>query len=289
MMKKIIIIIIPLSFFYLYFFKYFSGNLFTEKIKNSIYPKLISSDVVEFSDEFNVEEIIQETGKMEKSFSSDWWLNSGGLFIKKNGVGSTAKGELAACDKWRIDYQNYNPESTDDGFHPQNIFRLVLKKKLRDFSQETYFRIVKNNFSKSIHRNESNGILFFNRYKDGDNLYYAGLRVDGAAVIKKKINGEYFTIAYRKIFNGSYDREKNLNLLPAGKWIGLKTEIYNIGEDVNLKIYMDKDNSGNWDLALEATDNGSSFGGAALSEENYAGIRTDFMDVDFDNYKIKSL
>jgi len=31
---------------------------------------------------------------------------------------------------------------------------------------------------------------------------------------------------------------------------------------------------------------GKSFGGAAFMQEGYVGIRTDFMDVKFDNYKL---
>jgi hypothetical protein len=37
----------------------------------------------------------------------------------------------------------------------------------------------------------------------------------------------------------------------------------------------------------EAKDDGKTFGGAAILNEGYAGIRTDFMDVEFDDYKIE--
>ena len=39
-------------------------------------------------------------------------------------------------------------------------------------------------------------MLLFNRYQDGQTLYYGGVRVDGAAVIKKKLAGVYTTLAY---------------------------------------------------------------------------------------------
>lgn len=36
-------------------------------------------------------------------------------------------------------------------------------------------------------------------------------------------------------------------------------------------------------LAAEAKDDGKSYGGDAILNEGYAGIRTDFMDVEFDD------
>jgi hypothetical protein len=130
------------------------------------------------------------------------------------------------------------------------------------------------------------------RYVDGYNLYYAGLRVDGYAVIKKKIGGRYFTLAYKPVFteSGKYDRDKNPNLLPLGTSIGLKAEARNIGDSsVSLKLYADIGRKGNWTLVAEAIDDGRSYGGSAHTGAAYAGIRTDFMDVEFDDYLIEAL
>ena len=50
---------------------------------------------------------------------------------------------------------------------------------------------------------------------------------------------------------------------------------------------MDKGKIGYWVLLLEATDQ-ETIGGNSI-KDGYAGIRTDFMDVEFDNYKFKEI
>lgn len=52
---------------------------------------------------------------------------------------------------------------------------------------------------------------------------------------------------------------------------------------------MDKDKTGNWLLAAEATDDGKSYGGTPILSEGYAGVRTDFMDAEFDDYKVAKI
>ena len=238
---------------------------------------------------FKVDGVLDEAGKMGDSSSPYWWLNSGGQFYLKDSIGKTVQGELGQFNKWRLVYNIANPTDTDSGYHPQNIFRLITRSKWQSFTQEAYFNIVKLNMSASQNRNTSNGLLFFNRYQDGNNLYYAGIRVDGAAVIKKKINGSYYTLAQKSFYNADapYNRDTNPNLIPGQKWIGLKSEIKtNSDNTVDIKLFIDKDKTGNWILAVEARDDGKSFGGAAISNEGYAGIRTDFMDVEFDDYKM---
>lgn len=245
-------------------------------------------DATKFSDSFDGDYILEETGKMGESASKNWWVNSGALLFVNNGTGKTIFGKLSQGDKWQTDYKNYNASETDDGYHPQNIFRLVAKSKWKNFQQECYYKINRYILSKTKERSESNGLLLFNRYQDGNNLYYTGIRVDGFAVIKKKINGKYYTMAYNRIINGKYNRNTNPNLLPKDEWIGVKSEVgNNPNGTVLIKLYIDRNRSGDWVLALKATDNGKSFGGAAIKNEGYAGIRTDFMDVEFDDYKIE--
>jgi hypothetical protein len=129
--------------------------------------------------------------------------------------------------------------------------------------------------------------LLFNRYQDGDNLYYAGLRVDGTAVIKKKIGGKYFTMAQGPIVAGDYSRESNPNLLPVDKWMSVKTELETVNKNqVDIKLYYRLSDKQEWKLALKTLDDGTRFGGAAILAKGYAGIRTDFMDVQFDDYSI---
>src|SRR4030042_2516042 len=231
---------------------------------------------------------IDEAESMEKSSSADWWVNSGAKLRFKKGVGRTIQKNLSQSSKWRKLYAKTNSEDTDNGAHPQNIFRLITRSRWQNFSQQAYFRIKKVNLSASENRNESNGILLFNRYEDSDDLYYAGLRVDGYAVIKKKINGEYYFLDYRKIFGKKkYDRKNRPNLLPKNKWIGLKTEVRNIEDGkVEIKLFVEAGKGKRWTLAASAIDENGKYGGEGIAGEGYGGIRTDFMDVEFDKFRI---
>lgn len=234
---------------------------------------------------FNDPGVLPEAGSMEESWSKYWWLNSGGMLIIEDGVGKTIQGDLSFVSPWRIVYAKNNPTDTDNGYHPQNIFRLISRSTWLNVQQEAYFKIVKTNMSNSPNRNSSNGILLMSRYIDGDNLYYAGLRTDGAAVVKKKIDGVYTTLAYEKIFEGSYDALENPNLIPANMLIGLRSEtITNVDGTVTIKLLIDVDSSGTWIPVIETIDDGKKFG-RVISREGYTGIRTDFMDVEFERYK----
>src|SRR3989338_3479902 len=157
---------------------YFTGLAYTAR------DQAIAATQSSFSYSFSVDGSLQESGSMDKSTSPFWWLNSGGLFILKDGLGMTIQGDLNAANKWNIAYASANPVDTDIGYRPQNIFRLVTKSKWQNFDQRVYFKITKLNMSESPNRNASNGFLLFNRYIDGDNLYYTGVRVDGSVVIK---------------------------------------------------------------------------------------------------------
>ncbi len=235
---------------------------------------------------FNWTGTVEETASESLSRSPYWWLNSGGRLIFADSVGKTVQGELATTDFWRLAYALSNPTDTDNGYHPQNIFRLLTRSKWQNFRQQSLFYINKDNLSASPNRNASNGLLFFSRYLDGNNTYYAGIRVDGAAVIKKKVNGKYYTLAYRsKVFPGTYNRDVSPNLLPHSKWLGMRVETKtNPDSTVSIRLFLDPENKNSWDQILEAKDDGKSYGGAPLLKEGYAGIRTDFMDVSFENY-----
>jgi hypothetical protein len=243
-----------------------------------------------FEDTFSSKSILEEGGSMGESKSKNWWLNSGGQLIYNNGIGETVQGKLSNLNRWRIAYKIDNPEDTDNGYHPQNIFRLVTRSKWKNFSQQVYFRINADNLSSSSNRNESNGLLLFNRYQSGQTLYYVGLRVDGAAVIKKKYNGTYYTMAYKAVFPGKYNRNSNPDLLPKNIWIGIKSEVSTSSNgDVNINLYTDVGKTGKWTLVLATKDVKGKFGKSVISTEGYAGIRTDFMDVDFSGFKITQL
>ncbi|WP_317963335.1 hypothetical protein [Methylocaldum szegediense] len=228
---------------------------------------------------------VYEAARMSESNDKDWWVNSGAYFHRSGGIGMTVQGELAGQDRWRLLYATTNPVDTDGGYHPQNLLRLVTRSKFKNFTQQVYFNIERINLSDSPNRNESNGVLFFHRYRDGNNLYYAGIRVDGHAVIKKKLNGQYSTLNSVPIYHGAYDRASKPNLIPTHQWIGMRTAISD-GSDgkVVIALYLKDDLLGpGWTKVLEAED--TSTAGAPLLKEGYAGIRTDFMDIRFKDYE----
>ncbi len=234
----------------------------------------------------SVEGRLQETGSMSSTTSPYWWLNSGGYMYLSGGVCKTVQGELPVSDFWRLLYNRNNPTDTDEGFHPQNIFRLVTKQKFGgDISQKISFNATTMNLSDSMERNAWSGVLLFNRYQDGNNLYYAGIRDDGHAVIKSKKNGAYTTLAEAPYFSGTYNRITNPTLLPFQEWMAIKTEIItNDDETVTIKLYVDNNNDGNWKLAVSATDKNN-----PILNAGYAGLRLDYRDALFDSYQISTL
>ena len=240
---------------------------------------------------FEGNSVVEETNNPETSKNDLWWLSSGGLFYIKDGFSSTIHGELSLDDKWRNAYQKSKPESTDEGKHPQNIFRLVSKKEYHSYEQLMYFRINNIVDSNSQERKESNGIFFFNRYQDDNNLYYAGLRVDGFAVIKKKIGGQYFTMDYKRVYdsNNAYNKDSNNCLIPKNKWIGLKVVVVDVINKVSIKLFVDNENDGEWKLVSEAEDYSNTYGAKPFFNSGNVGIRTDFLESDFRDFVINSL
>lgn len=247
---------------------------------------LLMLNISALSYNFNVDGVLKEAGSISQSTSPYWWVSSGAYMKLYDYRGHTNQGELPSEDFWRLLYYQNNPADTDNGYHPQNIFRLVTKEKWKNMRQEVYFKITKDNLSPSVNRAGHNGLLLFNRYVDQDNLYYTGIRVDGAAVIKKKQNGKYTTLSYVSgIYPGVYDRETNPNLLPKNSWIGIRSEVVNNADgSVTIKMYTDKNWNGVWKLVAETTDRNN-----PITQEGRAGIRTDFMDVTFDNFKAYSI
>jgi len=127
------------------------------------------------------------------------------------------------------------------------------------------------------------------RYSDQYNLYYAGIRNDGEAIIKKKVNGSYYTLASVQIFGvkGQYDRTTTPSLLPKMKWMRMKVQVTDQKDgSVKIRLLLDRENDGSFVSILSAVDQG--VGGEPLHKAGYAGIRTDFMDVEFDNYRVSN-
>ena len=227
---------------------------------------------------------------MNESADPNWWLSSGAYWYQVTGSSKTVQGSLADNDYWRLLYARSNPEDTDNGYHPQNIFRLATRSQWQNYRQTAYFKINNYNLSASANRNASNGLFLFNRYQDANTLYYTGVRVDGAVVIKKKYAGNYYTMAYNKILPGTYDRATSPNLLPQQTWYGVRSEVQtNPDNSVTVKIFVDNGRTGTWTLALAATDGDGLYGGTpAIRNSGYAGLRTDFMDAEFSDYSMVS-
>jgi hypothetical protein len=234
---------------------------------------------------FSVDGVLHETGSMSESSSPYFWLNSGGKFVLKSGKGMTVQGRLPSNDKWRLLYGKNNPLDTDNGYLPQNLLRLVTKGKWGNYEQSVKFNIAQLNKTNTPNREGYSGILLMSRYQDGQNLYYAGIRQDGTSVIKKKYKGSYTTLASQRVFPGTYNKETNPNLIPENAWMNLKSAVTNQSDgSVKIDLYLDKVNNGTWTKIASAVDKSSVVKGPA-----YAGIRTDYMDVLFDDYVFKSL
>ncbi|MDB5225105.1 MAG: hypothetical protein JWL87_57 [Candidatus Adlerbacteria bacterium] len=231
---------------------------------------------------------LEEARNTSRTASPYWWLNSGGRIEIAGSLGSTMQGDAPQGDRWRTAYAASNPTDTDQGLHPQNIFRLVTRSLWGDASQEVELRLVADQKSQSPNRNASNGLFLMSRYVDGDTLYYAGLRVDGMAVIKKKYNGAYYTLAEAPAFPGAYDRDKNPNLLPHGEWLSIRSETAHTDGGIAIRLYLKRESDTNWLKLLEAIDRGQS-GTPAIRGRGRGGIRTDFMDVQFRSYRMENL
>jgi hypothetical protein len=237
-----------------------------------------------FNDTFDSAGTLVEAGGMSQSASPYWWLSSGAYFYRREGSGFTIQGMLGKNDYWRRYYANTSYVDTDGGYRPQNLFRLTTRGRWQNFRQQVYFRIHRDNPSASPNRNASNGLFLLNRYQDENNLYYCGIRVDGAAVIKKKYRGVYYTLAYAPFFPGAYDRTSKPSLLPKNIWLGLRSELTN-NADGTVRITLSVDpGPGGWLPVFDVLDNDLAFGGGAITSSGYGGIRTDFMDVEFENY-----
>lgn len=219
---------------------------------------------------------LEETARPEESASADLWLNSGGLFFRDGSGGSTIQGELGEGERWQVAYAASSSVDTDGGRHPQNLFRLVTRQSFRDMRAETELTLRRTNASASPNRNQSNGIFLFLRYQDGDNVYTAGLRVDGAAVVKKKINGQTLTIAEAPLFPGTWSRDGNPNLIPEGRAIALAAEIEDVDGGAAIRVFVDGA------LTVQVVDD-------APIPQGFSGLRSDFMDVEFSRLTVTSL
>jgi len=262
------------------------ADLVTPRSQNGTVAASVPSP---FTYSFQVAGTLEEAGSSDESTSPYWWLDSGAKLLIEDGVGKTIQGALGA-EAWRVRYALSSAGDTDGGSRPQNLFRLVSRSEWDSVRVESSFRITGDNWSVSPNRNESNGLLLMSRYKNGDTLYYAGVRVDGHAVIKKKYEGVYYTMAETAVFDGEYENGKETNLLPHNEWLALRSEtITNNDGSVTLRLFMHRENEEMWELLLSARDEGEFGGTPPITGPGHLGIRTDFMDVEFDDFRAERL
>jgi hypothetical protein len=197
-----------------------------------------------------------------------------------DGGGETIQGELPAEDPWHQRYAASSPGDTDGGARPQNLFRLIRRQSVHSPQQQVQFNIQRANASGSPNRNASNGVLLLSRYLGGDDLYYAGVRVDGQAVVKKKSRGRYFTLGSTPVFAGRYDRQTAPNLIPEDRWITLASDV-RTNPDGAVQIGLSVDGS----AVLTVVDGGRT-GGPPIRSAGMVGIRSDFLDVQFRGYAV---
>lgn len=236
---------------------------------------------------FRRAQLLEEAGSIEESGDACWWLSSGAYLSMGSGRARSIQRALEPGDPWAIRYAQSNPADTDGGLHPQNLLRLVARGTWRDYRQEVRVRIQRVNLSHSAERGEWSGVLLFLRYQDADNLYYAGVRMDGTAVIKKKLGGSYTTLAQQPLFGNpsDWDREAHPSLLPADRWFSLAASIRNVGGAAHIELYSrEDDRDAPWKLAAEAIDGGAQ--GPPILNAGHGGIRADFMDVEFADYAV---
>ena len=133
------------------------------------------------------------------------------------------------------------------------------------------------------------GLQHYLQFSDLDAQEYGWL-FERAAVIKKKMGGTYYSMASAKIFPGTYHKQTNPTLLPQRQWMGLRlvTEDESDGS-VTLTLYLDRNNTGNYEEVARATDRPGSYGTSVISGPGHAGIRTDYQDVLFDDYKLTTI
>lgn len=242
-----------------------------------------------FAYPFDKTETLHEAGSMEESRSPYWWLGSGGMLITRGELAETIQGELAPVDKWRRLYAASNPVDTDNGQHPQNLFRIISRSRWENVRVEGAFYVANDNWSPSPNRNASNALLIMSRYLNKQNVYYAGIRVDGLAVIKKKRDGIYHILAERRVFPGTYVAGSRTNLLPHGEWIALRLDtITEADGSVRITLSMSRPVDAGWEELLVAHDTGAA-GGPPFTGKGFIGFRTDFMDVRFTDWKISTL
>ena len=269
--------------------------------RQDVVSSCTTNEHVRFYDKFDRQGVIKEAHSISGSLDQNWWVSSGGYLYLNNGTASTIQGTLPQNDTFRINYSlSKGSEDTDNGYRPQNIFRLVNRNIWAgNYTAEVYFKYSKyNNNTTGIavaidkKLGADNGVSLMVNNQNGDNLYYVGLRADGFAGIKKKMDSDYSELQNPvKVFPGVYKHYDNL--IPQDKWIGLRAVVEQrhdapSGKDqIYIALYIDEKGDGSsssWKYVTSYVDQNSST--SPIFKQGHTGIRTDFMDTQFKNFKV---
>ena len=249
----------------------------------SLYLKAVTASQVSlpWNYTFSSNGILNESSSSGLSGSPYWWLSSGGQLIVNTGTGQSLQGDLNSSNRWYTTYANSQPIGSDNGKHPQNMFSLLMRTPHQNIDQSISFKINRDNLINSVNRNPWNGVMLVSRWQNNDNFYYAGIRSDGHAIIKKKLNGIYTTLAEKTLFSGTFNSTSNPSLLPKNTWLRLRSSTYTDSSgNTKIQLYVDRNSSGTWELVLESTDLNQN----SIKLSGLSGIRSDFADIVFDNY-----
>ncbi|MEA2715577.1 MAG: hypothetical protein QOG91_605 [Candidatus Parcubacteria bacterium] len=220
------------------------------------------------------------------SANAYWWVISGGGLFQTGGVGTTFQGMAPATNYWRIYYATQSPVLTDTGTHPQNIFAMLLRQSYLDISEDIYVRKNADNLANAVNKQAYNGVSLYLRYTNYANFYYVGIRCDGNAIIKKRVNGIYQTMASKKVLPGTYDLTTSPDLIPTGVWIGLRAAVATQSSGIpKVSLSLDIGRTGLWTLAIETLDDPVKYG-PKVASAGMVGIRTDLMDMSFDDFSL---
>lgn len=248
---------------------------------------IATSSAGAFEETFDRDGVIEEASRAAVSRSPRWWVSAGGRVTFEDGTARTIQGSLPAWDPWARAYARSKPVDTEGGRRPQNVFRMVTRETGRNFRQRVSVRIHSTNLAASTERGPFSGIFLESRFLNDNNFYVAGLRFDGQAVVKKRREAEAFTIGVAPVYPGTYDRQSRPNLLPEDRWFSIRSTIADVPGGVQILLELhDPALGADWIPVLEVLDGPGGPDGEPIRGAGSAGIRTDFMDVELENYLV---
>lgn len=235
---------------------------------------------------FNNAGTLTETPSLAESSSPYLWLKSGALLPISGTTGTSLQGSLPTTSTWRTIYAKRDSGASDNGAHPQNLFRLMTKGTVANPAAQVYVNRVRDNLANTANRHGYNAESLITRYQDENNFYFASIRADGYAVIKKKTGGVYQTLVAKKIFSGTWSATTNPDLIPLNNWIGMKFSVVpNASGNPVLSLYTDVGKTGLWTPALSVTDDPLKFG-SPITAPGLVGIQSDYADIALDDFRI---